>query len=139
MPLCPTPTTHQASLSHGSLGPTFSTNSWGPTLLSRDGDGGPQEQEPLLPESSRANCISHPVDLRLLSPAMNAYSAARSATSSRWVITSESVPRRPSPTAQSAMSHLPASTDLSLSWGSSHQLTIRPPDGPAFLSKLPSL
>lgn len=47
------PTTRQASLSHGSLGPTFSTNSCGLTLLSRDGDGGPQEQEPPLPERSQ--------------------------------------------------------------------------------------
>ena len=37
-----------------------------------------QVEECLL---SRANCISHPVDLRLLSPAMNAYSAARSVLS----------------------------------------------------------
>ena len=29
----------------------------------------------------RANCISHPVDLRLLSPTMNAYSAAGSVLS----------------------------------------------------------
>ena len=34
-----------------------------------------QVEECLL---SRANCISHPVDLHLLSPAMNAYSAAQS-------------------------------------------------------------
>ena len=37
-----------------------------------------QVEECLL---SRANCISHPGDLRLLSPAMNAYSAARSVLS----------------------------------------------------------
>ena len=39
-----------------------------------------QVEECLL---SRTNCISHPVDLRLLSPAMNAYSAARSVPVSR--------------------------------------------------------
>ena len=39
-----------------------------------------QVEECLL---SRANCISHPVDLRLLSAAMNAYSAARSVPVSR--------------------------------------------------------
>ena len=39
-----------------------------------------QVEECLL---SRANCISHPVDLRLLSPAMNAYSASRSVPVSR--------------------------------------------------------
>lgn len=83
--------------------------------------------------TTHSDCFS-PSPIGLLASA-----AAAQTTSSRWVITSESVPRRPSPTAQSAMSHLPASTDLSLSWGSSHQLTIRPPDGPAFLSKLPSL
>ena len=35
--------------------------------------------------NSRANCISHPVDLRLLSPAVNAYSAARSVPVSRLI------------------------------------------------------
>lgn len=55
-------------------------------------------------------------------------SAAASQTAcSTWAITRESVPSRTSPTAQAAVSHLPASADLSLLlWGSSHQPTMRP-------------
>lgn len=80
------------------------------------------------------NCLSpSPISL-------SASTAASQTTCSIWAIKSESVPSRTSPTAQSAVSHPPASTDLSLLlWGSSHQPTMRPPDGPAFSSKLPSL
>ena len=47
-----------------------------------------QVEECLL---SRANCISQPVDLHLLSPAINAYSAARSVPVSRLRSTCHSV------------------------------------------------